>query len=102
MTNDKPCCGNCFFWLDTTGKQILNVKPEQRDGICRAEPPTAMIVGMQMPPTALKGMPQKQPQPVVGSQFPPIKAFGWCGCYRTKPESPYPPHPETDGVSGDT
>ncbi len=82
MTN-TPCCGNCFFWRPVGTVSKIT---EQTDGRCHAVPPQALVVGMAAPMGGMKleGIPQQAPQPVVASSFPPIKAFGWCGCHRYK------------------
>lgn len=74
-----PKCGNCRYW-----RARLEGSSE---GACHFAPPTPMIIGMSMPAGGMKlaGIPQQAPQPIVGSQFPPVGMDSWCGCYREKP-----------------
>jgi hypothetical protein len=63
-------CGNCnAFQAGANG-----------EGVCRARPPTAIMVGIQQMPGIglLKSGPQMQQVPVFQGVFPPMRASSWC------------------------
>ena len=56
--NEKPCCGNCKFWLKNSANLTI--------GWCRKYPPKTILIQTYDPQ----------------SHFPEISFDGWCGEHR--------------------
>lgn len=57
-------CGNCDAFL-----------PQGREGLCRARPPTPIMIGLGQPALALGNT---GPVPAIQSFFPQMRPEGWC------------------------
>ena len=68
------CCGNCNAWLP----QPTPTSPD--DGMCRAVPPSPLLIGVQQAKLQLGG--GLTAQPVIASFFPPMTRIGWCGAWK--------------------
>lgn len=64
-------CGSCKFFRRN---QLL-----QPAGVCRAQPPQAMMVGLGKNPE------NGQQFPIVNSYWPQIGDGEWCGAWRIRP-----------------
>ena len=62
-------CGNCNAYL-------AGANPGE--GVCRAKPPTPIMIGVQQMPVGLMKAPQMQQMPVFQGIFPPMRSTSWC------------------------
>jgi hypothetical protein len=63
----RQCCGNCNAFFRTAPSE----------GICRAMPPSPVLIGMGRPAIELGPM-GGVPQPVINGFFPPVAHHIWC------------------------
>jgi hypothetical protein len=61
-------CSNCSAFLAQSSDQ----------GICRANPPAVLMVGVRQTPAIPGILNSGQAEPQFMSVFPPMKAAGWC------------------------
>lgn len=73
----KPRCGDCLFFMP-----VPETAGQPSGGACHFSPPTPLVIGMQQVPGTLVRAQGPQVQPVIASQFPPVPADAWCGCFR--------------------
>ena len=65
-----PCCATCNAWL--------SVDESKGTGFCRAGPPQIVVTRRYVAEDGQKGMAD------FTSQFPPMKADGWCRAHQPK------------------
>ena len=66
-------CENCNAWLRESASA----------GLCRANPPTAIMLGMGQSGGVLRNS-MSQAEPVIQSYFPTMQAHGWCRQWQEK------------------
>lgn len=72
-------CGNC-----NASERMIG---DMHNVVCRAEPPTPILYGMQQAPIALRPNVQ-QMQPIIVAHFPVMdKDKGWCRQWAPKLEN---------------
>ncbi len=74
---DSECkCGNCNAFL----KQGSALDSQTPNGLCRANPPTPLLVGAQQKQSLVNG--PRQVQPVVFGFHPPRNEHEWCRAWQ--------------------
>jgi hypothetical protein len=70
---DGQKCGGCNAYTADPGSQV--------QGVCRARPPTPLVLGVQQAPGAMLlkgGAGGGAMMPVIQGVFPPMRADSWC------------------------
>lgn len=67
---EEQRCGNCDAWMPVDA---------QGGGLCRARPPLPVFIGMGQSGSVIRAPEAPRgAEPVFVSQFPQMKAHGWC------------------------
>lgn len=78
----KDMCSNCTAFVMDPGRAD--------QGVCRARPPTPLVLGMQQMPgnvIAHRGQGGPAVMPIIQGVFPPMKATSWCREYERADET---------------